>query len=139
MYFYPNTPVNILGVTALGTLFGDNSDATDILAEDGTTIKLGSTRSHFICDRFRHERHFMHGSSNMPGRYIYVGHVYFKSFCTRVHKFFFDKLHFAFSSEYSINPQTSDIIHSDGPHIIPYDKGDLDGEDPHHQWYRPDI
>ena len=36
--FYPKTPVNILGVPYIGTFFGDNSDATDILAEDGTTI-----------------------------------------------------------------------------------------------------
>ena len=37
--FDPNIPVNILGVPALGTLFGDNADATDPPAEDGTTIK----------------------------------------------------------------------------------------------------
>ena len=30
--FYPKTPVNILGVTALGIFFGDNADATDPLA-----------------------------------------------------------------------------------------------------------
>ena len=42
--FYPNTPVNILGVPALGTFFGDNADATDLLSEDGITIKLGSTK-----------------------------------------------------------------------------------------------
>ena len=29
--FYPKTPVNILGVPALGTLFGDNADSTDPL------------------------------------------------------------------------------------------------------------
>ena len=38
--FDPKTPVNILFVPALGTLFGDNSDATDPIAEDGTTITL---------------------------------------------------------------------------------------------------
>ena len=37
--FDPMTPVNILGVPSLGTLFGDNADATDHLVEDGTTIK----------------------------------------------------------------------------------------------------
>ena len=40
--FDPKTPLNIFGVTALGTLFGDNSDATYPLAEDGNTIKLGA-------------------------------------------------------------------------------------------------
>ena len=42
--FYPNTPINILGVTALGTFFVDNGDATDPLAEYGTTIKSGSAK-----------------------------------------------------------------------------------------------
>ena len=46
--FYPKTPVNILGVLDIGKLFGDNKDATDPLAEDGTTTKSGSTKSHFI-------------------------------------------------------------------------------------------
>ena len=46
--FYPKTPVNILSVPALGTFFCDNEDATDPLADDGTTIKLGFTKSHFI-------------------------------------------------------------------------------------------
>ena len=94
--FDPKTPVNILGVPDLGTFFGDNSDATDPLAEDGTTIKSVSTKSHFIWDHGRHERHFMHGSSRMPELYLYVGHGYFKAFCTRVHKFLSDKVHFNF-------------------------------------------
>ena len=33
--FNPNTPVNILGVSSLGTFFGDNAYETDTLAEDG--------------------------------------------------------------------------------------------------------
>ena len=48
-------------------------------------------------------------------------------------------MNFGFYSAYYIDPQTSDVINPDVPHIIPYDKGDLDGEEPHHQWYRPDI
>ena len=43
--FDPKTPVNILGVPSLGTFIGDHSDATDLLAEDGTTIKSG-TKNH---------------------------------------------------------------------------------------------
>ena len=46
--FDPKTPVNILDVPALGIFFDDNADATDTLAEDGTNIKSGSTKSHFI-------------------------------------------------------------------------------------------
>ena len=42
--FIPKTPVNILGVTALGTFFGDTEDANNPLAEDGTTIKSCPTK-----------------------------------------------------------------------------------------------
>ena len=94
--FDPNNPVNILGVPAPGTLFVDNADATDTIAEEGTTIKLGSTKSHFIWDHGSHERNLMYGYSRMPELYLYVGHGYFKAFCTRVHKFLSDKVHFNF-------------------------------------------
>ena len=40
---------------------------------------------------------------------------------------------------YSIDPQNSDVINPDGPHVIPYGKGDLNNKEPHHQWYRPEI
>ena len=114
-----STPVNILGVPALGTFFGDNVDATDTLAEDGTTIKLGSTKSHLIWDYSRQERHFMHGSRHMPELYVYVGHGYFTYFYTIVHKFISENFHFSFSPAYSIYPHTSDKINPDGPHVIP--------------------
>ena len=44
----PDTPLNILGVPALGKYFGDNADASDMLASDGTSIKSGASKSHFI-------------------------------------------------------------------------------------------
>ena len=61
-----------MGVTPIGTLFGDNSDANDPLAEDGNTIKSRATKSHFIWDHGRHEWHFMHGFIQIPELYIYV-------------------------------------------------------------------
>ena len=122
----------MLGILALVTFFCDNADVADPLAEDGTTIKFGSTKSHFIWDHGRHERHFMHGSSQITELYLYVSHGYFTAFCTRVNKFLFEKA-------YSIDPHTSDATHPDGPYAIPYGEGDLDGEEPHHQWYRPEI
>ena len=45
--FDPKTSINILGVPALETFFGDNSDAIDNFAEDGTSIKSGFSKSHF--------------------------------------------------------------------------------------------
>ena len=121
-----------MGVPDFGTLFGDNADATDPFLEDITTIKSGSTKSHFICDHVRHKRNFIHGSIHMPEVYLYVGHGYFTDFCTRVHTFFSEKVHFAFSSAYSIDPQTSDVTNPDGPHVISNCEGDLDSKDPHH-------
>ena len=137
--FDPNTPVNILGVPALGMFFGDNADATDPIAEIGTTIIYGSTKSQFIWYHGSHERHFMHCSSRMPELYLYADHRYYKYFYNRVHKFLSNKVHFAFFSAYSIEPQTSIVINPDGPHVIPYGEGDLYDNDPHHQWYRPEI
>ena len=84
--FDPNTPVNILGVTTLGTFFGDSEYATDPLVEDGTTIELGATKSQFIWDHGRHERHFMDGCIQNIELYLYVGHRYFTYFCTILHK-----------------------------------------------------
>ena len=46
--FDPAIHINILGVPALGTLFGDNTNAGSPYDKNGTTIKLGVTRSHFI-------------------------------------------------------------------------------------------
>ena len=68
--FDPKTPVNMLMVPALGRFFFDNAYTTYPIAKDGTTIKSGSTKSHFIWDHGRHDRIFMHGSSHMPELYL---------------------------------------------------------------------
>ena len=72
--FDPATPINILGVPELGTFFDDNANVSSPYNKDGTTIKLGATRSHFIWDHGRNERQFMHDSSLMPELHLYVGH-----------------------------------------------------------------
>ena len=59
--YQPGSPLNILGVPALGKFLGDCADASDLLASDGTTIKSGATKSHFVWDHGKHERHFLHG------------------------------------------------------------------------------
>ena len=48
--FDPAMPTNILGVPALGMFFGDNANTGSTYDEDGTNIKSGATRSHFIWD-----------------------------------------------------------------------------------------
>ena len=90
--FDPSMPINILGLPALGTFFGDNANAGSPYNEDGTTIKSGATWSHFIWDHGKHERHFMHGSILVPELHLYVVHGYFNAFCTRIHKLLRDKV-----------------------------------------------
>ena len=119
--FDPATPINILGVPALGTFFGDNSNASSPYDEDGTTIKLGATRLNFIQDHGRYDRHFMHGSRLMPEPHLYVGHGYFNAFCTRIHKLLRYKVHYAFSSAYSIDPSATITE----PYVIPVEPGDI--------------
>ena len=102
--YNPDTPLNILVLPALGSFFGDIVDSSDMLAANGTNIKSGATKSHFISDHGQHERNFLHGSSRMPELFLYVGNGYFNALCTRVHKMLSDKVYYAFSSAYSIQP-----------------------------------
>ena len=131
--FDPATPINILGVPALGTFFGDNANAGNPYNEDGTTIKLGATRSNFIWDHGKHKHHFMHGSSLLPELHLYVGHGYFNAFHTRIDKLLRDKVHYAFSSAYSVDPSAT----TTEPHVIPEKSGDIEGENNIYQWYCP--
>ena len=101
--------------------------------EDGTTIKSGATRLHFIWDHGKHERNFMHGSSLTPELHLYVGHEYFNAFCTRIHKLLIDKVHYVFSSAYLIDPSAA----TTEPHVIPEKSGDIEDENNIYQWYCP--
>ena len=120
--YHPDTPLNILGVPALGSFFGDSADASDMLASDGTNINSGATKSHFIWDHGKHNRNFLHVSIQIPELFLYVGNGYFKALCTRVHKILSDKVYYAFSSAYSIQP-TPTAQEPSNPHIISYEDG----------------
>eukprot|EP00957_Ditylum_brightwellii_P117640 8973263-Ditylum_brightwellii.AAC.1 len=71
---------------------------------DGTTVCSGSTKSHYIWDNGEHERYFMHGSSKLPELYLYIGTDYFKAVTMRIQKFIGSKVHYAFLSAFSLNP-----------------------------------
>ena len=107
------------------------------LAESVTAVKSGDTKSNFFGDHGKHERHFIHGSTQLPELTLYVGHGYFNEFCTRVHKLLGNKVHYAFSLAYSIYPATTPDT-PDNTHVITFKEGGLDDEEPLHQWYRPD-
>ena len=81
--FDPDTPMNILGIPALGAFFNDSATADSPHDKDGTTITSGASRSLLVWDHGKHERHFMHSSSRMPELHLYVGHGYFDAFCMR--------------------------------------------------------
>ena len=131
--FDPATHINILGVPDLHMFFGENTNASSPYDEDGTTIKSGATRSHFIWDHGRHKRNFMHGSSLMPELHLYVGHGYFNAFFNLIHKLLRDKVHYAFSSAYLIDPSAAITE----PNVIPAYPGDIEGYNNLYQWYFP--
>ena len=136
-FFYdPDSPLNILGVPCLGKYFDDGVDIRNPLDEDGTTVKSGSTKSNFVWDHGKHERHFIHVSSRFPELILYVGHGYFNAFYTRVHKLLGVKVHYAFSSAYSVEPKTVAVA-KPNPHVIPFENGDLENKEPLLQWYTP--
>ena len=108
---------------------GDIADARDMIASNGTNIKSGETKSHFVLDHGKHERNFLHGSIQMPELFLYVGNGYFNAFCTRVHKMLSDKVHYSFSSAYSIQP-TPTAQKPSNPHLISYEDGELEEDGP---------
>ena len=94
--------------------------------------------NHIFLYHGKHERHFIHGPSQLTELILFVGQGFFNDFCTRVHKLLGDKVHYAFLSAYSIEPKTVAATPFN-PHIIPYEREKLDDEDPLHQWYRPET
>ena len=135
--YNPDTPLNILGVPALGSFFGDSADAIEVIAADGTNIKSGATKSNLVWDDGKHERHFLHGSSQMPELFLYASNGSFNAFCTRVHKMLSDKVHYAFSSAYSIHPTTT-AQEPSNPHLISDEDGELEEDGPY-SWYQPEA
>jgi hypothetical protein len=53
-------------------------------------------------------RNFTHGDSTLPENLLYQGSKYFSAFCLRVRLQYDDKIAFAFSSAFSISPQSQD-------------------------------
>ena len=134
--FDPDSPINIIGVPYLGKFFGDQSDALHEMG--GTAVCSGSTKSHFIWDHGKHERHFMHGESQLPELYLYVGTGYFEAFTTRIQKYFGDKVHYAFSSAFSLEPELQTDDPSNLKDMLDPERGFKD-ENPLHQLYRPET
>ena len=114
-----DSSINILIIPTLLKFFGDNADVHSFLAEDGTTIKLGATKSHLVWYHGKYKSHFMHGSSQIPELYLYAVHLYFNAFCMHIHKLPGDKLHHAFSSAYYIDPNINAAVPTN-IHVIPY-------------------
>ena len=69
----------------------------------------------------------------MTELHLYVGHGYFNAFCTCIHKLLRDKVHYAFSSAYSIDPSAAITE----PHVIPKELGYIEGDNNIYHWYYP--
>ena len=113
--FDPDSPINLIGIPFLGKYFGSH-DTLKSSDEDGTWVKSSATKTTFVWDHGKHERNFRHGESGLPELYLYVGKGYFTAFTTRIQSFLGDKVHFAFSSAFSLNPDklpTKDVTLAD--------------------------
>ena len=75
-------PINKLGIPALSKIFNNGANISNPLNDNGTTVKTGATKSHFVWDHGLRKRHFMHGAINMPELHLYVSHGYFNALCT---------------------------------------------------------
>ena len=126
--FDSDSPYSLLGIPFLGQYFGSNTDDT---YDEGTWIRSASTSSHFVWDHGKHERHFVHGPSNLPELLTNEGNTYFSAFCTRFSTFLNDRVHYAFSSAFTISP---DGVHQP-PAIISQEVEE--DEFPEVQWYNP--
>jgi hypothetical protein len=139
----PNTWFNLIGVPFLAAYFNDtNCSAGDDVDADGTTIKSSGCRSKFVWDHGRHVRNFTHGESTLPKLVLYQGTGYYSAFCTRVQQRYNKAVAFAFSSAFSILPDSTDdpAFVSDTEDSDDEDIGTLPSllvEDDTTEWYKP--
>ena len=122
--------MNIVGIPALSEFFDDGATGPDATAEDNSTTILSSgKRSHFFGDHGRHNHHFTHPDSTLPSLSLFQGTGYFSAFCSRVESVYSDRIHFAFSSAYSLKPS---------PNVVSDDEtspeSDSEDED---EWFSP--
>ncbi len=97
--------------------FARNDEANEF--DETTWIQFTSTSSLFQWDHGKHQQHFKHGNTYLPGLLTNEGETYFTAFCTCISKFVDDKINYSFSSAFTTSP--------DGipqPHIIPIDDDD---------------
>ena len=71
----------------------------------------------------------MHGSSEMPELYLYVGQGYFKAFRSRIQKYFGDKLNYAFSSDFSLEPNVDPIDPTNIDAILGHEGEDISNDE----------
>jgi len=139
----PNTQFNLIGIPFLAAYFNDtNCSAGDGVDADGTTIKSSGCRSKFVWNHGRHVRNFTHVESTLPELVLYQGNGYYTAFCTRVQQRYNDAVAFAFSSAFSILPDSTDdpALVSDTEDSDDKDNGTLPShlvEDNAMEWYTP--
>ena len=73
----------------------------------------------------------------MTELFLYVGKRDFNAFCTRVHKMLSDKVLYAFSYAYSVQP-TPTAQEPSNPNFISYEYGELEEDGPY-SWYHPEA
>ncbi|KAL7526547.1 hypothetical protein ACHAXR_003319, partial [Thalassiosira sp. AJA248-18] len=113
----PKSPFNILGIPCLGEFFGKD-DLEGLPDDDGTWIKSSATQSQLTWDHGKHTRHFRHGARRLPELTLESGFGYFSSFCTRIRRAYHDRVHYAFSSAYSVTPDREETPSTPPPPLV---------------------
>jgi hypothetical protein len=105
----PASNFNLLRIPKLAEYFKNrNSLPGKDVDSDGTTIKSSSCCSCFIWDHGRHMRNFTHRDYALLEILLYQGNGYFSAFCLWVQWKYDNKIAFAFSSSFSISPQSQE-------------------------------
>jgi len=87
--YFPQSPVNVLSVTAFASQLGD---------EEGTWIKTKMKYSQFTWDSERHSRRIEHSENCLPELPINNGYGTFVTFCNSIYELIGGKRIFAFTS-----------------------------------------
>ena len=129
----PHSNYNILGVSKLSNFFGDNSTSSDPRDKDGTKADSGGTRTHLVWDHRRHELHFLHRSreEGLPVLHLYKGSTKFQVFCSTLSRIYDGAVHYAFSSAYSVAPESGVASANEGD--------DMATDDEEDKWYDPSL
>ncbi|KAL7546945.1 LOW QUALITY PROTEIN: hypothetical protein ACHAWF_014538, partial [Thalassiosira exigua] len=111
----PDSPHSLIGIPFLAKNFASDDETSD----RGTWIKSGDEESQLSWDHEKYTRHFGHPASELPEMQVNEGTAYFQAFCSRMKQAMSDRVHFAFSSAFSVDPLPALVTGTKAPRPSP--------------------